>query len=199
MASEDKHSHEFRRYRQVLLALYFAVVAAGGALLVASVLWQLVVSPPATEEPPTDPEAPFDWPISVGDPDPDKLLRCHADISALLKNLGDIAGDLKAAPTRDAAAEIDSLWERRSRQWRSEYEDVGARCRPSSLADAHRGAHGLGPMAEVYAKLPAMLRRYQTLLEQFDDPMAGELAQMRRALDRSRTSLLRGYDATPAP
>ena len=194
MASEGKHPHEFRRYRQALIAIYFAVVTAGGALLIASVLWQLVAPKPRMA-PEGDPASPA---ISVEAPSPDELLRCHDDLSNLLKRLGDTAGELLSAPPADGRGEVGALWYERSRAWETDYERLGARCRFTELAAAQRGA-ALERMAEVYADLPAMLRTYQQLLEQFDDQLAGELARKRRALDRSREALSRRYRDAPAP
>ena len=193
MASEGKHPHEFRRYRQALVAIYFAVVTAGGALLVASVIWQLVS--PQPRKAPRDPDAPT---ISVEDPSLDELLRCHDDLSDLLTRLGESAGELVSAPPADGRAEVGALWNERSRAWRADYERVGVRCRPAELAAAQRGA-ALERMAEIYADLPAMLRTYQHILEQFDDQLAGELARKRRALDRSREALIRRHRDAPAP
>jgi hypothetical protein len=194
VASEGKHPQEFRRYRQGLIAFYLAVVAAGGALLVASVIWQLLVPTPVAV-PLGDPEDP---PISVDDPDSEALLHCHADLSALLDRLGESAAELLSTAPAEGRAEVGSAWDERSQTWRAEYEALGARCRLSELAAAHRGA-ALQRMAEVYADLPAVHRTYQRILQQFDEDLAGELARKRRALDRSREALLRRDRAAPPP
>jgi hypothetical protein len=194
VASEGKHSQEFRRYRQGLIAFYLAIVAAGGALLVASVVWQLAV-PSSAVRTLVDPENP---PVTADDPDAEALLHCHADLSALLHRLGESAGELLSTPPTDGRAEVGSVWNERSQMWRADYDALGARCRFPELAAAQRRA-ALQRMAEIYAELPAMHRTYQQILQQFDDQLAGELARKRRALDRSREALLRRHRAAPPP
>lgn len=194
MASEGKHPHEFRRYRQGLLALYFAVVAAGAVLLVASVVWQLIVSQPAPERP----ALAGDRPISVENPSPEALLHCHAELSKLLTRTVDTASELISVPRHEGRAELDEAWSDRSRQWRADYEAVGAHCRFPDLAAAREGA-AFERMSEVFAGLPDVRDAYRDLLHQFDDHLADELAQMRRALERSRDALLRHERAVPPP
>lgn len=182
MDSESKHPHEFRRYRQGLTLLYLAIVTAGGALLVASIAWALIS--------PASPVEVEGAPISVEDPDPQELIACHDDLSDLLSRLGDEAAELMARPPRLGSAEIGGAWEAFRRTYVRELDEVGGRCRFRELASAHRRP-AYERMAEVYAGLPEQLDEYEEFLQQFDDQQAGELAQMREALRRSRDPLER--------
>ena len=183
MSSEAKRPNEFRRYRQGLTAVYFVVVAVGAFLLIGSIVKQLLFPRPRAVG--------LSGPkVSAEDPAPEDLLRCNADLQDLLTRPGEVTRDLLKAPTHRGRAEVLSAWEESTRVWWDDYHEVGARCRFSELADARLGAV-YDRMAEVYGDLPAMRRKYQELLKQFDDDQAAELAQMRRALDRSRDVLLR--------
>ena len=193
MASESKHPHEFRRYRQGLTLLYFAIVAAGGLLLILSIVWQLVA--PHPRPPPGDLEGAQ---ISAHDPDEEELLACHDDLFELLGRLGAEAGSLLSAPPRGETGEVGTAWNEVSREWLKQHKRLGVRCRFEELALAQRGAT-FERMAEVHRELPAQLDYYENLLEQFDDVQAGQLAQMREALQRSRESLKRRHRAASSP
>jgi hypothetical protein len=174
---DSKRTNEFRRYRQVLTALYLGTATAGSVLLAGSVVKELFFRRPAVELPASA--------ISVDDPDPVQLLDCEQRVEHLLSLLGSETCELLAPPTSERS-ELPARWEDFSRAWRDEWDVVDARCRFSELADTKMGA-AYDRLAKVHGDLQAMRLKYQSLLGRFDDEQAAELAQMRRALDLSRT------------
>jgi hypothetical protein len=191
VSTEGKRSSEFRRYRQALTAVYFTVVGAGFLLLTGSVARQLLFPrPPAVEL-----SAPR---VSAQDPAPEDLLRCNADLVTLLTQLGSVTRELLDSPPKGELSELASRWEDFSRRWWREYDEVGARCRFNGPAHPRMGV-AFDRMAEVYGDLPAIRLKYQSLLVRFNDEQAAELAQMRRALDKSQKALLRRAESDTTP
>ena len=177
MTSEKPN--EFKRYRQVLAALYMGTVAAGFVLLALSVVKQLFFRPVAKLDGPV---------LSASEPDPADLLRCNRDVFDLYDGLGDEVSQLLAVPRDGQRGDLGRRWESFSRQWLYEWDQVNAFCRFEELSDS-----GMDPlynrMARVHGDLRAMRLKYQSLLVRFDDEQAAELARMRQALDRSRQQI----------
>lgn len=159
----------------------------------ASIAWQLV-APASPAHPEDTPEAP----LSLHEPDREELLACHDDLSDLLTRLGAEAGRLVALPAETGGVDIGTAWNEAASAWRRDREAAGVRCRFEELATAQRGA-AYERMANVYAELPEVLEAYEDILEEFDDHPAGELAQMREALERSRETLERRHRAASSP
>ena len=176
---DNKKSNEFRRYRQVLTALYLGTATAGFALLAASVVKELFFRRPAIELPQSA--------LTVDDPDPEVLLDCHRRVLALLDQLGTKTCELLSAVPSGDRSELSGRWEEFSRTWRDEWDVVNARCRFSELADTRMGV-AYDRLAQVHEDLRPMWLKYQSLFVQFDNEQAAELARMRRALDLSRTA-----------
>ncbi|RMH42931.1 MAG: hypothetical protein D6689_06715 [Deltaproteobacteria bacterium] len=188
MTPDRDHAAEFRRYRQVLATAYAVVAAAGGALLAASVIYGLFFE--RTEPRLTGPR------LSADNPNPEELIACNRDVARLLDDLGRHTATLMATAgasgdpggSSPSTESIDRRWETLSRRWRMDYDEVGARCRFSELANQDLGT-AYDRMASVYAELPAVRLKYQSLLVRFEDDLAGQLRRMRRALDRSLAAL----------
>ena len=176
MSQDTKKTPEFRRYRQVLTAIYLVVIGLGGVLLTASIARALLFRSPTVEL--TGPK------LSAENPNPQELLQCNRDVAALLGALGEETASLMARPT----AETDRHWEEFSRTWRTTYDEVNARCRFQELANTHLGT-AYDRMAAVHADLPAMRLKYQDLLVRFDEEQADELGRMQRALQDSLAAL----------
>jgi hypothetical protein len=170
---------EFRRYRQVLTALYLVFAAAGVLLLAGSVVKELFFRRPAVELPLSA--------IVADDPTPSQLLECHGLVLGLLSKLGRETCELLALPPSGSRSELPARWEKFSRAWHDEWDDANARCRFSELADTTLGV-AYDRLAQVHGDLQTMRHKYQSLVVRFDDEQAAELARMRRALDLSRTA-----------
>ena len=177
--SEFHEIPEYRRYRQVLTALYLITAAAGFALIASSVFKELFFRRPAVELPASV--------ISADDPDPEDLLECHRRVLDLLTKLGHKTCELLALPPSGSRSELPARWEEFSRDWRGEWDVANARCRFSELADTKLGV-AYDRLAQVHGDLQTMRQKYQSLVVRFDDEQAAELARMRHALDLSRTA-----------
>jgi hypothetical protein len=178
---EPKKVSEFRRYRQALTAIYLGTVAAGFALLTASVLKELVLGDRQREV--------REVAVFAEDPDPEELLRCQQSVVSLFEGLGTKTCELLSIPPREGAAgEISSEWEAFSDSWLEKWQAVGARCGFRQLADNNMGI-AYDRMARVHGDLRTMRLKYQSLLVRFENEQAAELAHMRRALDLSGDAL----------
>lgn len=189
MPRDAAKPNEFKRYRQGLASLYLAVAGAGILLLAASVARQLLFHQPRVAL-----RGPV---LSADDPNPAELVRCNQDVTDLLLRMGAVTADLLAAPTVGRADDLGRRWEDFSRTWLDDWDEVNQRCRFGELAGTTLGL-AYDRMARVHGDLPAMRLKYQSLLVQFDDEQAAELARMRRALDQSRAALADRRRPTPA-
>ena len=190
MPRDTGKPNEFKHYRQVLATLYLAVAGAGVVLLAASVARQLLFHRPAVAL-----RGPM---LSADNPDPAELVRCNTDVAELLLRMGTVSAEILAGPTRADERDLGRRWEDFSRVWLDDWYEVNLRCRFSELAGTSMGL-AYDRMAKVHGDLPAMRLRYQSLLVQFDEEQAAELARMRRALDQSRAALVKppGEPGTP--
>lgn len=170
---------EFRRYRQVLTALYLVIATAGVALLAGSVFKELFFRRPAVELPHSA--------IAADDPTPSELLECHRLVLGLLNKLGRETCTLLALPPSGSRSELPAKWEEFSRAWYDEWDVTNARCRFSELADTNLGV-AYDRLAQVHGDLHTMRHKYQSLVVRFDDEQAAELVRMRHALDLSRAA-----------
>jgi hypothetical protein len=165
----------------VLIALYVSTAAAGFLLLAASVARELLFRTPAVELPRSA--------LKSDAPDPNLLLECNDLVSKQLTSLSTTTSRLFAQPFVDPEANVDALWSEFSRKWRDDWDVTNAQCRFSDLSGTRMG-DAYDRMAQVHLALPEMRLKYQELLVRFDEEQAAELAEMRRALDRSRDALL---------
>jgi hypothetical protein len=168
---------EFRRYRQVLTALYLVTAVAGFALIAGSVFRELLFRRPAVKPPVS----------AISGDDPGELLECNRRVLDLLTKLGHETCELLALPPSGSRDELPARWEEFSRAWRHEWDEANARCRFSELADTNLGV-AYDRLAQVHGDLQTMRHKYQSLVVRFDDEQAAELARMRRALDLSRAA-----------
>ncbi len=122
--------------------------------------------------------------LSADNPNPKELLTCNRDVALLLGDLGAKTAQFMGEPT----ARVDRQWTEFSRQWRTHYDEVNARCRFSELAKTNMGT-AYDRMARVHGDLPAMRLKYQSLLVRFDEEQADELGRMTRALNLSLAAL----------
>jgi hypothetical protein len=154
---------------------YLAVAGAGSLLLIASIARSLFYTPAVEVRGPR---------VSPDDPNPRTLVACNREVRDLLEELGRFSGSLMAGP----ADPLGVRWEQFSRQWRSHWDEINARCRFAELAGTNLGL-AYDRMAGVHGDLPAMRLKYQGLLVAFDEEQSDELARMRRALDLSLAAL----------
>lgn len=186
MSRGSEKANEFKRYRQVLTALYITAISAGFLLLAASVVKELFFRPVVQLHEPI---------LPADNPDPQNLLRCYHDVASLYEDLGRITTQLLDLPPTQGRTDLIRQWEEFSQSWLMRWERVNAWCRFSELADTHLG-EAYDRMAVIHGDLPAMRLKYQSLLVRFDDTQAAELARVRRELDRSRMLLDRAQGAS---
>lgn len=176
MSRGSEKTGEFRRYRQVLAAVYLGTIVAGFGLLAASVVHQLWWSP----------DVDVDGPLLEEDnPDPRLLLECNRRVQRLYDQLDRVTLDLLASPRRGQDRDLRGEWEEFGRDWVREWHRVNAQCRFEDLADSDMG-EAYERLAEVHGDLRAMRLKYQSLLVRFDKEQSAELLDMKRALDDSR-------------
>lgn len=176
LPSGSRKPSEFKRYQQALAAVYIGTIGAGALLLAASVVKGLFFRPVVQPQVPT---------LVAGAPDPIDLSRCHEEVTRLHGDLERIAVERLTAPARGRPPDTAPPWESFERKWLQRWEEVNGWCRFSELAAPGWGqAHDL--LANVHSDLLAIRLKYQSLLVQFDKELAAELADMHRALDRSR-------------
>ena len=187
MTSEIKRSNEFRRYRQLLFAVYVAAAAACLLLLATSVARHLFFRSPAVELPKSS--------IVTDNPDPRELLECNTLVLEQLSNLSSKTNELFERPLREQRVGLARDWKQFSIQWQDRLDVIDARCRFSELAETTMGG-AYDRMAHVHQALPAMRLKYNSLLAIFDKEQADELSEMRRALAVSRKSIERNLDST---
>jgi hypothetical protein len=178
VSPKSEKSNEFRRYRQILAAIYIATIAGGFALLAASVAKQLFFKPDIALQGPA---------ISAEDPDPVMLLDCNQKVQSLYDELGRTIATLLQSPSKDADQDLGRAWEQFGRRWIHQWHVVDAECRFDELAGSMGEPYDR--MAQVHGDLRAMRLKYQSLLVRFDEEQSGELRRMQRALERSRVSL----------
>ncbi len=175
MSSGSEKPGEFRRYRQALAVLYVGTIAAGFALLAASVARQLLWSPDVEIEGPV---------LEEDNPDPRLLLECNRRVRKLYDQLDQVTLELLGSPPRGETRDLRREWEAFGRDWIQEWHRVNAQCRFEDLADSMGDAYER--LAEVHGELRAMRLKYQSILVRFDKEQADELLDMKRALDDSR-------------
>jgi hypothetical protein len=178
--------NEFRRYRQLLTALYLGTVSVGFLLLAASVVKELFFRPVVQLHGPV---------LSAENPDSESLLRCNDEVTSLYEDLDQTTLRLIASPSQRQRTDIIAQWEEFSRSWLRRWDRVDAWCRFSELKDTRMG-EGYDRMARIHGDLPAMRLKYQSLLVRFDEEQAAELARMRRSLASSRELLRRAQGAS---
>lgn len=207
MSYGSEKANEFKRYRQILAALYIAIIALGSLLLAASVVKELYFRPVVQLDGPV---------LSAENPTTENLLRCHDEVVTLFSDLDRTATQLIAlpplaqpeppahtasGPTKEEKRDVIGEWTRFSRAWLTQWDRINAFCRFSELNDTHMG-EAYDRMARVFATLPTVRLKYQSLLARFDDEQTAELFRMRRDLQRSRALLFgtrQGTDEEQAP
>ncbi|MCG8422850.1 MAG: hypothetical protein MJE77_33480 [Proteobacteria bacterium] len=179
MPRGSEKANEFKRYRQILAALYIGTITAGFLLLAASVVNELFFRPAPTPNGPV---------LSGDDPDNEALMHCHRSVAGLYDELGGIAAQLLALPGQ--SQKLTPHWMAFSERWMRQWDRVAVQCRFSELADTHMG-EAYDRMARVHRELPTIRLKYQSLLVRFDEQQAADLSRAKRDLDRSRELLLR--------
>ncbi len=116
-----------------------------------------------------------------------ELLACHGDVRALLDGLVREAARLQLEPldhdeaTSTTGDAFGADWDRR---WR----DLESRCRFPELADRGLGT-AYDRMAWVHRSLPRTKLQVREWMARFSRDLRPEIAEMRRALDKSQADL----------
>lgn len=162
--------NEFKRYRQILAALYIGAISLGFLLLAASVVSELFF--------------------------PNDLARCHRDVADLHDELGRVPPRLLALAGEDRSSEIMPRWQAFSEEWLKRWDQIAARCQlgePTSVGteSSIHGGEARKRLARAHSELPAMRLEYQSLLVRFHSEQAADLARLKRDLALSRSLLKR--------
>jgi hypothetical protein len=163
-----------QRYRYALLAGLIAVGAALGVLVSASIVIDLFATgrKEARREALAAPE----------------LAACHADVRLLLERLAREAARLELLPLEGRPGDLVTTWDGFAGSWDTAWREIDTRCRFSQLADRGLGT-AYDRMAWVHRSLPSTKKKYAEKMARFSRDLAGEVAQMRRALDKSLADL----------
>lgn len=171
---------EFRHYRQALVLTYLAVGSLGTVLLISSIVIELFFRPGFRAALPTTSD----------------LLDCNQAVQELLEHLNETATRIQASvtarelPKAEAPSPTDlgDRWADFSHDWQKQWEAINAGCRFDERAGTGLG-EGFDRMAYVHQSLPGLRLRYQRMLKQFAEDQAEDIADMRRALAKSRKIL----------
>lgn len=165
-----------QRYRTVLLAVIGLPAAALAILISASIVIELFATPRAAADRAT--------------PGAAEQLACNREVQALLDRLVREAARVELTPleSRGDIGQLGASWDAFSGEWDAEWRAAEARCRFAALADRGLGT-AFDRMAWVHRSLPTTKLKYAEQMARFSRDLAPEVAEMRRALDKSHADL----------
>ena len=111
--------------------------------------------------------------------------------------IGNAMGELRnLVPEPTAYVSEGNFFEK---DWQREWVAVDVRCQFDHKADTGQGA-AFDHMAYVHRSLETTRLKYREMMARFSRDLAGDLAEMRRALDKSQQGLEKRSGArSPAP
>jgi hypothetical protein len=163
-----------RRHRLAFLAIVAILAGAIGVLVTASIVIELF----ATGRPAARREA----------PSAAEQAACNRDVRALLERLVREAARLEQLPLEGRGEDLVKTWDSTIQAWDDEWAALGERCRFAQLADRGLGT-AYDRIAWVHHSLPTTKLKYAEMMARFSRDLAGEVAEMRRALDKSLVDL----------
>jgi hypothetical protein len=120
--------------------------------------------------------------------EPGEQVACNAEVRVLLERLAREAARLELLPLEGRPADLIANWDAFAVSWETAWSAADARCRFSQLADRGLGT-AYDRVAWVHRSLPTTKLKYAEKMARFSRDLAGEVAQMRRALDKSLADL----------
>lgn len=120
-----------------------------------------------------------------------------ACLAAVEQLLGDLTGEaLLCEAEAQRGKETSARWDAFHAAWTARWQRVGLDCALGNDPALGRRI-GVERMAWVHRTLPDLAREYRDRLARLDREIAPDLAEMRRALDKSRAQL--GLEGQRAP
>jgi hypothetical protein len=168
-APPSQNPPEFQRFRLLVAVAVGAPVAFGAVLLVVSVVVDLFFHRRLSAAPVLSPT---------------ELVTCNADVRGLLDALVRETARLETQAEHDVGAEWDSF----ASGWQRDWEQTAARCGFGELEGTGKGK-AYDRMAWVHRNLPTTKLKVRDLLAHFSRDLGVDIAEMRDALDKSRTEL----------
>jgi hypothetical protein len=167
VARSAPNQPEYKRYRLALWVALGAAIGFPAVLVCISIVSELFF----THSPRTRPER-LD------------LIACNRDVRKLVTNLKSETSGLLLASTPDR----ETRWDQFADEWQREWVSVNERCGFDDLADTGLGA-AYDRMAWVHRNLATAKLKYRELVAHFSRNLAEDVAEMERALDKSREDL----------
>jgi hypothetical protein len=158
----------------VLTAVALAFAVAVGILITASIVIELF----ATGRPEARREA-----LSV-----EEQAVCNREVRLLLERLVREASRLELLPLEGRPTDLVATWDTFGGKWGDDWRALGERCRFAQLADRGLGT-AYDRTAWVHHTLPTTKLKYAEKMARFSRDLAGEVAEMERALDKSLADL----------
>ena len=158
---------------------YGLAVAAGLAALVSILITASIVNDLFLRRPPAAARAAA---LSPAD-----ILACNREVRGLLEGLVLEASRLAQAPLGSDEA-LGASWDEFEGRWDEAWNGLETRCRFSELADQGLGT-AYDRTAWVYRSLPRARLQYKEWMARFSRDLRIEIAEMRRALDKSQADL----------
>lgn len=152
-----------------------AVLGGGfGILITASIVIELFATgrPEARREAPTAAE----------------MAECNRGVRLLLERLVREEARLEQLPLESPTTDPIATWDVFARAWDEDWRAAGERCRFDQLTDRGLGT-AFDRMAWVHRTLPTTKLKYAEKMARFSRDLAGEVAEMRSALDKSLADL----------
>jgi len=118
---------------------------------------------------------------------PADILACNREVRGLLEGLVIEASRLAQAPLGSDEA-LGASWDEFEGRWDEAWNGLETRCRFSELADQGLGT-AYDRTAWVYRSLPRARLQYKEWMARFSRDLRIEIAEMRRALDKSQADL----------
>jgi hypothetical protein len=113
---------------------------------------------------------------------------CNRDVRSLLERLVREAARLEQLPLEGRTTDLIAMWDGFAQSWGDDWRALGERCRFAQLADRGLGT-AYDRIAWVHHTLPTTKLKYAEQMARFSRDLAGEVAEMRSALDKSLKDL----------
>jgi hypothetical protein len=129
-------------------------------------------------------------PIHPGNPT--EMLICQGDVERLFHDLNERTFTLPTLVSQ-REANVAQQWDMFSKRWRTEWQEVGERCRFLELRDRGLGT-AFDRLAYSHADLEDVELKFAALLRNYIDQQMPHIEEIRRNLDESRKGLERARD-----
>jgi hypothetical protein len=166
---------KLQQYRLVLLAVGALVSGAFAVLVTASIVIELFAGRRGA---------------GSARPDTAEQLACNQDVQRLLDRLVREASRIQLMPLEGIKRldEVAAGWDQFSLAWDESWRAAEERCQFDRFAESGLGV-AFDRTARVHGALPMTKLKYAEQMARFTHDLAAEVAEMRRALDKSHDDL----------